>query len=75
MSDHRQTLSATGMAFIALGSVAFALGLMSWWMDVRQPIAYGMAIGAGLVLAGIGLIAVTRRAGQAGTPSGPKGDG
>ena len=65
MSDHRRVFRATGLAFIALGSVAFALGMVSWWLNVRQPIAFGMAIGGGLALAGFGLIA----ANQDGSPN------
>ena len=61
MSDHRKVLSATGLAFIALGLVAFSLGMVSSWMNVQLPIpVYGMTGGAGLVLAGIGLMFVNR---------------
>lgn len=61
MSDHRKVLSATGLAFIALGLVAFSLGMVSSWMNVQLPIpAYGMIGGAGLILAGIGLMIVNR---------------
>ncbi|WP_152049853.1 hypothetical protein [Tautonia marina] len=61
MSDHRKVLSATGLAFIALGLVAFSLGMVSSWMNVQLPIpAYGMLGGAGLILSGIGLMIVNR---------------
>ncbi|WP_169975417.1 hypothetical protein [Tautonia rosea] len=61
MSDHRKVLSATGLAFLALGLVAFSLGMVSSWMNVQLPIpAYGMTGGAGLVLAGLGLLILNR---------------
>ncbi|MEW4567659.1 hypothetical protein AB1L88_07290 [Tautonia sp. JC769] len=61
MSDHRKVLSATGLAMIGLGLVAFSLGMVSSWMNVQLPIpAYGMTSGAGLVLAGFGLMVVNR---------------
>lgn len=57
---HRSALIATGMAFVALGVVCFIFGLVSRWMNVVLPIDYGMPIGAGLALAGAGLIAAAR---------------
>ncbi|QDV33371.1 hypothetical protein [Tautonia plasticadhaerens] len=74
MSENRRALRATGLAFIALGSVAFVFGMVSWWLSVRQPIAYGMALGGGLALAGIGLIAANRDGspGTRGTDGTPK---
>jgi hypothetical protein len=61
VSDHRKVLSATGLAFVALGLVAFSLGMVSSWMNVQLPIpSYGMMGGAGLVLAGLGLMIVNR---------------
>jgi hypothetical protein len=60
VSDHHRVLSGTGLVLIALGSVVFALGMVSWWLNVRQPISYAMALGGGLALAGIGLFASNR---------------
>ena len=63
---HRSALIATGMAFVALGVVCFMFGLVSRWMNVVPPIDYGMPIGAGLALAGAGLIAAARLGEQSG---------
>ncbi len=60
MSDHRKGLSATGLAFIAVGLVAFLVGLMGYWMNARQPIPLGMVLGIGLALSGFGLMWANR---------------
>lgn len=60
MSDHRKVLSATGLAFIAVGLVVFLVGLMGYWMNARQPIPLGMVLGIGLALSGYGLMWANR---------------
>lgn len=60
MSDHHRILTGTGLVFVALGSVVFALGMVSWWLNVRQPISYAMALGGGLALSGVALITSNR---------------
>ena len=60
MTELRRTLSATGLAFIALGVVAFGFGLVAHWLDVRQPIDYGMPIGGALALTGLGVLLANR---------------